>query len=190
MPGSILNNMPPQDDDDIRRQRDAQRANVERSAALAYAFATPESEFGNGFGFAVPTGVSGSDPSDDTDVAVCQVPVPDGFTTASVVVFGQVVANCQPPSGTTDWFYSRLRTAASSTGGFGVSQEISIYAQTNTSAIAGPVYYPNLTPQLLWSFTGLSGGHVEAALQVRSDHGWAPSTFNVASVNLFVMFTR
>jgi len=190
MPGSIIGHMPPQDDDQQRRIRDQQRTERQTSAALAYAFAAPESAFGNGANFAVPVGTSGSDASTATDVAVCQVLVPDGFTTASVVVFGQVAAACQPPSGSTDWFYSRARAKASSTAGFGVSQEVYAYAQTSGATVPGAMYYPNLTPQLVWSFVNLSGGYIEAAVQVRSGLGWSAAASNGATVNLFVMFTR
>ncbi|QDZ15773.1 hypothetical protein [Humibacter ginsenosidimutans] len=191
MAGSILDHMPPQDDDQQRRIRDQQRATTQSASALANSLSAPLSGFASAQNFTVPVGSgSGVTASNDIPGALTKINVPDGYTNAIVVAFAQIAAYCHPPTGNTDWLYGCLRALASSTGVWAVGGEVSALTQVTTASVAGALYYPTLTPSLITAFNNLNGGYIEVAAQARSGTGWSADANNQAGFEVLVIFTR
>lgn len=107
--------------------------------------------------------------------AVANITIPTGYSQATILTVANVDGN--NTTANTDHLYVQAYAGA----GVGSSSIASVLATDVTSASASAIN----------TFTGLSGGTIEVGCYVYCSTGpWTASSYNLASVNAIVWFTR
>lgn len=131
-----------------------------------------ESGYGDAYGFSVPNG--------EATVATATIPIPAGYTKATVTGIGAI------------YLYN-----SATTGNFGYGR---VYIDWPTGASNWGAKIPfalganggsgNSSPNRLASRDGLSGGSITVRLVADSDNGVPAASSNQATINALVVFTR
>jgi len=128
--------------------------------------------YGDAYEFAVPSG--------ETTVATATIPIPAGYTKATVTGIGAIYLYNSATTG--NYGYGRVYVDwPSGPSNFGAKIPFALGANGGSG---------NSSPNRLVEKTGLSGGTISVRLVADSDSGVPAHSANQATINALVLFTR
>jgi len=130
------------------------------------------SGYGDAYGFAVPAG--------ETTVATATIPIPDGYTKATVTGIGAIYVYNSATTG--NYGYGRVYVDwPSGPSNFGAKIPFALGPNGGSG---------NSSPNRLVEKSGLSGGNISVRLVADSDSGVPAHAATQATINALVVFTR